>query len=277
MNSKDKITQIWIPDNWGGFIRKGGPLLKMLTLYEDPHSPAFFFSTHSVDKILDEHKGLAVMIVNNSIKFLKERLSELKERENVHFISTSKLVNSALDELGLSYIEFPATLLNPTPKPITKGNGIYFYSALGEHRYYGYFRIKKILEEHFPHLEIIGAQGKKGNEKKRLFKNYTRDGLYENVYPKVFLAIRLTPFDGLSGTVQELGLRGIKTIWNGGTPSALSYQSDEDIIRHIRNEEKLIGTQDLDLTQTVSDFLNPRNPKYSYIFNVDTYSNKYTK
>jgi hypothetical protein len=64
---------------------------------------------------------------------------------------------------------------------------------------------------------------------------------------------------------------GIPTIWNGGTPSGLSYETDDDIIYHIQNEEKKINEIDEELSIRCHNFLNPIN--YDYIFNSDSYAN----
>lgn len=273
----NEIAHIKIPEIWDPFRRKGSVLLDKLKPLTDWETPSFFFSTSSINDVLDNHKSIAVVIVNNTTRFLENRIDEIRERDNIYFISTSKLVSTKLDSIGLEYLEYPATLLNPKPNPIEKGKCIYFYSALGSHNFYGWDRIQNILKDNFPHLELIGAQSKRGNEDSRVFPNYSREDLAKELYPNVFLGIRLTTFDGLSGTVQELGLRGIKTIWNGGTPSALSYQTDEDIIEHIRREEMTIGTKDADVANSVAEFLNPYNEKYSHVYKIDTYLNGVTK
>ena len=94
----------------------------------------------------------------------------------------------------------------------------------------------------------------------------------EKIYPKCFISLRLTRFDGLSGTVQDLGCKGIKTIWNGGSPSGLNYETDQDIINHIRNEEKTIGQKNTKLSKEVIKFLDMDRQEYDYIFDLSTYT-----
>ena len=60
---------------------------------------------------------------------------------------------------------------------------------------------------------------------------------------------------------------GIKTIWNGNTPSALNYKTINDIISHIENEKKLIGTIDYKMSESVKKFLNIKK----YIYDINTY------
>ena len=51
----------------------------------------------------------------------------------------------------------------------------------------------------------------------------------------------------------------------------MSSKSEEDIINHIRNEEKLIGQIDLPLSDEVKAFLNMNKKQYDYIFDLNTY------
>ena len=187
------------------------------------------------------------MIVNNDIRPIQNNLEWVKNRKEFYFISTSKLMSIYLDNLGLKYIEFP-------------WNG-------KSDNLYGYHILPRLIKDNFPHLNVIYARY---SPSLHPFVHYTKEQLNE-VYKKVFVAVRLTRFDGLSDTVQSLGIRGVKTIWNGGTPSALSYESEKDIIDHIRNEEKTIGQTDVDLSAKCKAYLNPTLPEYQYIFDLNTY------
>ena len=55
------------------------------------------------------------------------------------------------------------------------------------------------------------------------------------------------------------------------TSKILSYETDDDIIYHIQNEEKKINEIDEELSIRCHNFLNPIN--YNYIFNSDSYAN----
>ena len=48
----------------------------------------------------------------------------------------------------------------------------------------------------------------------------------------------------------------------------MPFQSEEDIINHIRNEEKLIGQTDLALSNSVKSFLDQDDKKYDYVFDL---------
>jgi len=265
-----KIEQLHMNKHWDHF-KDGGTTANRTIPYSDPTAPAFFYSTWAITHILDNHKGPAIIIVNSDPRPIEHHLDKIKLRNNIYFISTSHLTSNYLDELKLKYIEFPFDLPNRTDiTPVKKGNSIYFYGQGSTDNLYGYSVIKRIVEEHFPHLNIICTQFQKhrGVEDHHPFKPYSKSEL-EDVYKKCFIGVRLTQFDGLSATVQDLGVRGIKTIWNGGSPSSLPYYSEEDIINHIRNEEKLIGQTDLALSNSVKLFLDQDNKKYDYVFDLD--------
>lgn len=263
------INQYYIPNNWKAGIEKN-----LLTKYNNVNEPAFFYSTLSVDHILKNHIGPAVLIVNNNITPLERNIKAIRSRKNLYFISTSKLMSNYLDHLNLSYVEFPwgAHTLNPVAH--TKRNSVYFYGDSSNRNIYGYHIISRIMKDHFPHLKLITAchpiNQPLNNGLKDGFTSYSEKELDE-IYKKVFIGIRLTRFDGGASTVQDLGLRGIKCVWNGGSPSALSYSSEEDIINHIKNEEKTIGSIDNNTSNECKDFLDITKPKYRYMFDLTTY------
>jgi len=272
-----KIDQIFFPDSFSHFSSKENQS-SFLKPYYDANKPAFFFSTRSITKIAEVHKGLAVMIVNNDIRPIENNLAWIKNRKNLYFISTSKLMSIYLDELGIKYIEFPwrSRDIPLNVNANKKGHCVYFYGDSPNSNHYGYHIIKRIMKQHFPHLVLITAchpiNHKSFKNLPNVFPAFGEHGLNE-LYKTIFVGVRLTRFDGLAGTVQDLGIRGIKTIWNGGTPSALSYESEADIINHIKNEEMSIGYTDNSLASLCKTYLDLNNKSYEYIFNTDTYTN----
>ncbi len=265
------ISQYFLPSQFKHFHEDGNIFNTFLRPYSDVNAPSFFYSTRSIEQIMLNHQGPAVMIVNNDIRPIQNHLEWCKNRKDLYFISTSKLMSIYLDGLGLGYVEFPWHVGNTQKvKPHPKGNSVYFYGAGKSDNLYGYHIFPKLMKENFPHLNIIYARY---SPTLYPFVHYTKEQL-NDVYKKVFVSVRMTRFDGLSDSVQSLGIRGVKTIWNGGTPSALSYGSEVDIINHIRNEEKTIGQTDTVLSEACKKYLDPTNPEYDYIFNLETYSQK---
>ena len=238
----------------------------------------FFFSLFFSINVLKEHTGLAIIIVNSAFDVIINNIDYFKDRINnksLVFISVSLFMSNELSKLNFSFIEysFMVKINKYALKP--KGSNIYFYSCddnSGNLNFYGYFRIKNILINYFPHINLICAKFCNGNRHNIPddFKIYNQTELFD-IYNKCFLGIRLVNFDGTAETTQSLGMLGIKTIWNGGTPCGLSFDTDDDIIYHIQNEEKKINTIDEELATTCYNFLDPSN--YDYIFDTNTYDN----
>jgi hypothetical protein len=257
--------------------------------YHDRNSPSFFFSTFSLkSSAFKNHNSIAVVVINSSLKHLKEFLGKRKKKRDnnnenriIYYISTSRFVSKELDLLNIKYIEFPFFAVDSIKAiPVKKGEHIYFYSTGPWTETYGGEILKKIHQTHFQDTPIISTcalAGIHGEEKKRKMKELekigvqhftTREQVFE-AYQKSFISVRLVQFDGLADTVQSLGLMGIKCVWNGGTPSALSFQSNDDVIRHIENEKKTIGEIDIKTAKAVEEFLHPKN--YSYVFDTNSY------
>lgn len=254
-----------------------------LNEYHDKNLPSFFFSTLALKtKIFKQHNSIAILIINNDLNPLLQYLKENKNA-NLYFISTSKLISEHLDSLNIEYIEFPFFPSIPIKaNPVKKGEHIYFYGSGPWNKTYGGDIVKKIHKEHFSDIPIISTSylpklsDEKKKEKLEEFKrrgvqHLTKDEVNE-AYRNSFVSIRLTKFDGLSDTVQCLGLMGIKCVWNGGTPSGLSFKNENDVINHIKNERKTIGEVDENLAKSVENFLNPKN--YPYIFDSNSYIEK---
>jgi len=263
------IAQYFQHDQFKRCHEHGTGFDQILKPYSDVNAPAFFMSTLSIEQISLRHKGPAVMIVNNDIRPIQNNLEWVKNKKDLYFISTSKLTSVYLDGLGLDYVEFPWYPHNIKDiKSYPKGSGIYFYGQRDNDNLYGYNIVPRLMKKHFPHIPVYyGTYHSTGAP----FIKYTPQQLDE-IYKKVFISIRLTRYDGLSHSAQTLGLRGIKSIWNGGTPSALSYKSEQDIINHIKNEQKTIGFNDTELSKQCKEYLEPTNPKYNYIFQLETYT-----
>jgi hypothetical protein len=155
-------------------------------------------------------------------------------------------------------------------KPVIKGKCIYIYTARYSKACYGYDLYMKIIEK-YKDIEFIFAESTKHKhnlDNPQNIKHYSQDELIKDIYPRCFLGLRLTSHDGLSATVQELGLMGIKCIHNGESPSSINYNNFDDICRIIENEQQLIGTIDYDIADKVQKYLTI-DP---IIFNMDYYT-----
>jgi len=240
-----KINQLHSTSKWHHF-KNGTPVVKRCNSYSDHTAPAFFFSCKEIAWVIDNHKGAAIIILNNDPRNLESCLDKVRLRKDIYFISTSSLISNYLDRLKLSYIEFPFGLADrDNIKPIKKGNSIYFYGQGPMENIYGYPVIKRIVENHFPHLNIICTQYQ-DTVAHLPFKAYLKSEL-EDVYKKCFIGVRLTQFDGLSSTVQDLGY--------------VSTESRLTDIRETPPEPTSIKNLEQDDT-LVSDILQYRKDRY---------------
>lgn len=92
------------------------------------------------------------------------------------------------------------------------------------------------------------------------FKYFSHAQMTET-YKECFLLIRLTLHDGLAGCVQEAGMMGIRSVWNGNTPSSIPWNSLDDIADAIRLERLTVGRTNVSVSEQVRSFLQPR-PEY---------------
>lgn len=245
--------------------------------YHDPYAPSLFYGLFgdSDIKVLENHKSLRVIVwvggdVNYTInrppevsKILKKNLDRILKVPKTRYVSISSFITKSLTSLGLSFKMVPfmgAKFSNF--KPVPKGPCIYLYTALSVEKYYGYNFYTRLMKKYENikfivtccHIEYQRLLRTKSTLKYNI-KSYSKEELINDIYPQCFIGLRLTDHDGLSGTVQELGLLGIKTVHNGCSPSALNYSSFEDICAHIDREMKTIGQVNVELADQVKKYL----------------------
>jgi len=181
----------------------------------------------------------------------------------VKHIAISNFIASSLAILGIPYIRVPFMGIKLDQyKSVIKGNSIYIYTSPFNKKKYGEIFFSQLVEK-YPHINFIftcNAEAWESFQKSGLsnpynIKYYDKKELIEKIYPSCFLALRLTPHDGLAGTVQEMGALGIKSIHNGDSPSCLNYKTLKDIRRHIKNESRAIGTRNTKLSTRVKNYL----------------------
>ena len=281
--------------NIASFLSKGfkNPILNNynnLNEYNLSNNPSFFYGMRYDDefKVILNKSNLSIVIYTggdanindkNNYNSIIDKINILINMPNVRFISISSFISSTLKELNIPYIYLPFMGIELNKfEPCVKGNSIYIYTNhIGET--YGRELYSKIMEKYkninfllYTHpaqydLSIKHNMTDVYNEL-NIKVIYNIDELIE-VYKKCFIGLRLTKFDGLAATVQELGCMGIKSIHNGSTPSSLNYNDFDDICNLIDNEMKTIGTIDYELSDKVKKFLTI-DPIY---FNENYYYN----
>ena len=261
-----EIRQIFINE---GFSRSFMDIIlgnTQLVAYHNSSEPAFFYGllTEKSFEILKNHKSLAVIIftgMDASIRLHSYKVSRIFSLVREHpdrykCVAISTFIEQSLQRAGLRYHKFPFFPIELSKfHAVPKGKGIYVY-GLPDIVYHNDVVINEIMPR-FPDIPFlfVAHMGTQRFKLPKPYQHYQRRTLLKRIYPSCFLAIRLTEHDGLAGSVQELGAMGIRSVWNGGTPSAISYKNVEDVIRIIKEERKTIGTIDHALSQRVKQFL----------------------
>jgi hypothetical protein len=255
--------------------------------YYDINKPSFFYGIprkEDVDKILN-HKGKKYIIfsggdidllfhINKNTQATSNRLQYLKKihsLDEVYYIPRSSFMINDMKLLNYKYTYIPFfanTFANFDIKP--KGDMIYFYTYPDEQKFlYGHSIIEKIkkIRPDFKFLELTHPKAYETHKKYCLENNITTCKTNEDLikyYQRCFVSIRLTNHDGIANSVYELGTLGIKTIYNDTKcPCALNYTSLDDIINHIENERKKIGTIDYSLIEKVKNYVIPSKEIYN--------------
>lgn len=233
---KMRIRQAFISDavqSFGEmFINKYG-----LSRYHSRYAPSVFFGCYGGSRkdipTLKNHKSLAIVIWRGHdaeciVKNPKDYA--FLSRPNIKHIAISSFIEKDLSKFGFDFVSLPISSVNLKSFPICPlGNSIYYYMNPKKSKAYGneiFVQVRRKL----PNYNFITC-----------YKNTTSHENIYDVYKKCFIGLRLTPHDGLSNTVVELGLMGRRCIWNGNLPNAISYTSIEDVVMAIRRESKKTG------------------------------------
>ena len=213
------------------------------------NKPCIFFGCYSEEDFthIANHKSYGLIIWGGSDSMNQNFLSKVKNLDENKFfsIAQSKWIQDDLNRKSLRNAFRPWYCLNKSNfKPVPKGNKIYIYmpGEIYTQKRYG-LDIFNEIKSSIPSYEFIIGDG-----------NIPYSEIF-NAYKQCFIGLRLGKHDGLGSTVQELGLMGIKTVHNGQSPSALNYNSVNDILNKIEEESKLIGSVDFELAKEVNYFL----------------------
>lgn len=271
---EEKIEQVYVAEHLRLYWEKDILENTLLKPYNDPNKPTFFYGCYSKNdlKILLDHNAYAIIIwtggdCNPKTVYVIPNFEIIKKSANkkILHLAISNFIQESLKFHEMKYIFRPFYAFKlDNYYPCAKGPAIYVYYGDGSNLY-GVKTVKKI-KEIFPKTEFICTTTtlcyKKLKQEYPFIKCYEKCEL-PMIYAKCFIGLRLTSHDGLSGTVQEMGCMGIKSVWNGGTPSALSYTTLEDIIKHIRNEMLSIGLIDMITSKKTKDYLTIKEDFYN--------------
>lgn len=237
--------------------------------FVDYHSriePVVFYGCYyevDITKIKN-HSGKKYLIWGGADIKKDNVLNQVKKIPNLIHIAQSSFIRKVLNENQVRdhyYLPFAPTIDFERFKPEPKGAGIYIYTSAVKPEYYGANFYRKIMKR-YPNIQFyVTSSGKSIAEAKRRgidvreIRNFKHEDIHK-IYGKCFLGLRLIKHDGISASVQEMGLMGIKTIHNGCTPSSINYRNLDHVYKIIEQERKKIGQTDHDLARKVREHLD---------------------
>jgi hypothetical protein len=235
-----------------------------LVEYTNINKPCVFYGCYNdndLNKIIN-HQSLKVVVFGGTdtyykkINFSKRMLMTIKNIPNTFFVSQSKFISDDLKHFNINYKFLQiAPTVNLKCIPTKKGPNIYVYTNPHNELTYGSNFYYRLIKE-FKDINFILTCAKKSNNNK--IKCYSKNELHK-IYSSCFLGLRLIQHDGISATIQEMGLLGIKTINNGNSPACINYTNYDSIVRIIKDERKKIGEVDNEISKKTYDFLNINN------------------
>ncbi len=230
MLSQTQITQARVSESIAffrpKFLKKWG-----LQDYYSRTKPAIFKgiyrSGHDMKKLL-QHKGLAVVLWSGTDAMsLDNTKAVMLKKENIKHIAISDFIAKDLHKFGLKYKRFNISSTDFKPEPMPLGDCIYSYISSKRPNFYG-MNLMNELKKKIPYEFIISED--------KMFPYHKMP----DIYKKCFIGLRLTPHDGMSNTVVELGMMGRRCVWNNSFPGAYRWVTISDIERAILTESQNI-------------------------------------
>jgi hypothetical protein len=293
--------------------------------YSDPDLPSFFYGVGDENlETLQNHRSIAVVVWTggdlarivkiSSVmkKWVKTEVtfSEFFNKPNFYNIAISSSMSKLLTQNNIKHVKFPFAPQYDYDKfklLKTKGDCIHFYSS-HDPSVYGYDIVREIDAKIGKKYKILYTCSKEnydvGKKMRQSISKKIGPMMYNeidkklrvinkndmaDIYKTCFVSIRLTELDGLSSSIQELGLMGIRTINNSvGSPSTIPYHTRNatHIIKLIEDEYKTKNTvRDLGVKDYLSiplffynELFFKFNPNYYfdriYIINLERDVNK---
>lgn len=205
-----------------------------LSPYNDPNKPSVFLGWYNdFDyKIILNHKSPMIFIWGGG-DMTEDKVKFISNLPNSHQIGYGWQKNK-FESLGVKYKEIIIPIKDFTTLPLSPlGENIYVYKGIHGNRP-GYFKWDSIVN---PLIEVFGKD-------RVIYSDFQPiDQLVENFYKDCFVYVKPNEKGG-STTMWELGYMGRKTITSnqGDLPNILNYSTLDDVINHIVEESKKIGT-----------------------------------
>jgi len=210
----------------------------------DPQAPTLFWGNYTgFDSTrINCHTGKAILVWAGGDLLDENNINRVRSKDMKH-IAISTWIHKKLNARGIpnEYKILPATDIDFW-KPERLGEKIYAYAP--DTPIYRRFLIDELQKE-IPFEMIVTDSA----------EDFSKEKLRE-AYKQCFMGLRLTWWDGCAATVQELGLMGRRSVWNGGSTPALPWKTKGDVIQLIMQESKNIGKKQDRLAKSVYDELN---------------------
>jgi len=196
----------------------------------DPKAPCLFVGYYYDEDFrrLRMHEGPSIFVWAGTDAYSPASIEKTRVIPNLKNIAISDWISGRFDRMGIEYerVNLVTTKIDYW-QPSKLGSKIYAYAPSFLYN----IDMVRQLEDTLPYEMIISESS----------NHFTKQEL-KDIYKECFIGLRLTSWDGNSATVQELGLSGRRCIWNGGTPSAVPWETIDDIEEIVDIEAKKIGT-----------------------------------
>lgn len=200
----------------------------------DPTAPCVFLGIYRTEDLARffNHQGKRIILWFGADAQKLDVVKTISLVDKVKHISTSCYIDHVLKSIGVDpfYTPLPMTIperwVNPNAPPAALGNKVYCYAP---NEVYGRSLAKEVAKN--INFEMLLTDS---------CKHYAPEEL-KKMYEQSFIGIRLRDFDGIAASVQEMGLMGRRSVWNGQTPSAIKWNTLEDVVTAINNEAFRIG------------------------------------
>lgn len=229
-----------------------------LTTYRNPNKPVICFgfypgTNESIDLML-KNKSLVIIVWagSDAMRIVYDKNKKLAQKIANHHkfkhIAISRYIEEDLKKVNIDYKFLPVvSTITSLFQPTMLGKDIFYYNSHKKSEFYGVPIAERALK-HFPN--IIGRTGFSTGSGHIPFEEMP------SVYHECFMGLRLTPHDGLSNTVIELGLMGRKCVCNAGYPNCIPWKTEQDIIDAIKQEQNKIGKFQIDVAEQMRKYVD---------------------
>jgi hypothetical protein len=253
---KKKINQCKVSSPLKHWNDKYLSILKIYNFlpYYNKKKPSVFWGLydikHDID-VISSHKSLSILVWRGGDILKTNILEKIKNLSNIRHIAISSFIENDLNKYNIKYKFIPLVSQRLRDiKSFTLGNEIYTYIPKNKEEFYGKGIVNEIQKNCKFKINIITGS-----------LQYSKEQLLE-IYKRCFIGLRLTPHDGLSNTVIELGLMGRKCIHNDHRiPGTIPWNENNvnEIIENINEEAKNIGTYNNLIIKSINDYIDIGN------------------